>query len=129
MASREVTMLEVREILRQWLGGAARKRIAGRLSCDPKTVRRYVRAASRLGLVPGQDEQALTDEVCRTRISCSPCSATRAHAGRATPLGSAPTAPTSTPPCKWKRGTIPRQFSMTVSCWPSLPHCASSKPT
>ncbi len=62
MAYREVTMLEVREILRQWLSGATRKRIAARLGCDPKTVRRYVRAAGRLGLVPGQGEQPLTDE-------------------------------------------------------------------
>ena len=61
VAYREVTMLEVREILRQWLSGTARKRIAARLSCDPKTVRRYVRAAGRLGLVPGQGEQRLSD--------------------------------------------------------------------
>lgn len=63
MAYREVTMLEGREILRQWLAGTARKRIAARLGCDPKTVRRYVRAAGRHGLVPGPGEPALTDEI------------------------------------------------------------------
>lgn len=63
MAYREVTMLEVREILRQWLAGTPCKRIAARLACDPKTVRRYLRAAGQLGLVPGQGEQALGDGV------------------------------------------------------------------
>lgn len=72
MAYREVTMLEVREILRQWLAGAARKRIAARLSCDPKTVRRYVRAAGRLGLVPGQGERPLSDEVVAA-VTASAC--------------------------------------------------------
>lgn len=56
-------MLEVREILRQWLAGTPVKRVAARLSCDPKTVRRYVRAAVGLGLVPGQADQSLGDEV------------------------------------------------------------------
>ena len=36
MAYREVTMVEVKEVLRQWLAGGARKRIAVRLGLDPK---------------------------------------------------------------------------------------------
>ena len=44
MAYREVTMVEAKEVLRQWLAGAGKKRIAARLGLDPKTVRRYVRA-------------------------------------------------------------------------------------
>jgi DNA-binding CsgD family transcriptional regulator len=50
MAYREVTMVEVKEVLRQWLAGRARKHIAVRLGLDPKTVRRYLRTAERLGL-------------------------------------------------------------------------------
>lgn len=61
MAYREVTMIEVKEVLRQWLAGAGKKRIAARLGLDPKTVRRYARAAEACGLVAGQGEAALTD--------------------------------------------------------------------
>ena len=62
MAYREVTMIEITEVLRQWLAGARRKQIARRLGLDPKTVRRYLRAAERCGLAPGMDAAALTDE-------------------------------------------------------------------
>ena len=61
MAFREVTMVEVHEILRQWLAGVGKKRVAARLGCDPKTVRGYVGAAESLGLRRGQGEQALTE--------------------------------------------------------------------
>ena len=71
MGYREVTMTEVREILRQWLSGAPRKRIAARLSCDAKTVRRYVRAAERLGLVPGGAEQTVGDEMLAAVIAAA----------------------------------------------------------
>ncbi len=50
MAYREVTVLEVKEVVRQWLGGASKKRIAARLRLDVKTVRRYVAAAEEEGL-------------------------------------------------------------------------------
>ena len=50
MAYREVTMVEVKEVLRQWLAGTAKKRIAARLGLDVKTVRRYIEAAQELGL-------------------------------------------------------------------------------
>jgi hypothetical protein len=62
MAYREVTMIEITEVLRQWLAGGRRKQIARRLGLDPKTVRRYLRAAERCGLAPGLDPAALTDE-------------------------------------------------------------------
>lgn len=62
MAYREVTMIEITEALRQWVAGARRKQIARRLGLDPKTVRRYLRAAERCGLAPGMDVAALTDE-------------------------------------------------------------------
>ena len=45
MSYREVTMLEIKEVLRLWCAGAAKKRIAAQLGLDIKTVRRYLRAA------------------------------------------------------------------------------------
>jgi transposase len=61
MAHREVTMLEVKEVLRLWLGGVPKKRIAAGLGLDVKTVRRYLRAAKAAGLEAGQGERALDD--------------------------------------------------------------------
>ncbi len=60
MAYREVTMLELREVLRLWLAGGGKKPIAARLGLDVKTVRRYLRAAAECGLTQGQ--QWLTEE-------------------------------------------------------------------
>jgi len=62
MAYREVTMVEIREVLRQWLSGVPKKQIARRLGADPKTVRRYVRAGERVGLKVQLGPSALTDE-------------------------------------------------------------------
>ena len=47
---REVTMIELREALRLWQEHLPKKQIAARLGLDPKTVRRYVRAAEAVGL-------------------------------------------------------------------------------
>ena len=55
---REVTMLEVTEVLRLWLGGMPKKRIAAQVGLDPKTVRHYVAVATGTGLPRGA---ALTD--------------------------------------------------------------------
>jgi hypothetical protein len=60
MAYREVTMVEIKEVLRLWMSGAKKKRIAAQLSLDVKTVRRYIAAAERVGLGPGDE---LSDEV------------------------------------------------------------------
>lgn len=62
MPFREVTMIEIKETLRLWLGGASQARIAQRLVLDRKTVRRYVRAAIAQGLAADAGEDALTDE-------------------------------------------------------------------
>jgi hypothetical protein len=43
---REVTMIEVREVLRLRGEGLPKKRIAAQLGLDPKTVRRYLAAAA-----------------------------------------------------------------------------------
>ena len=45
MGYREVTMLEIKEVLLQWADGASKKLIARGLDVDVKTVRRYVRIA------------------------------------------------------------------------------------
>jgi transposase len=59
---REVTMNEIKEVLRLWLGGTPKKRIAAQLSLDPKTVRRYVAVAETSGLAVAQGPDALTEE-------------------------------------------------------------------
>jgi transposase len=59
MAYREVTMIEVKEVLRLWFAGTATKRIAAILGLDPKTVRRYVKVAGEAGVRPGP--AAVTD--------------------------------------------------------------------
>ncbi len=59
---REVTMFEVTEVLRLWLRGTPKKRIAGQLGLDPKTVRHYVAVGTGIGLQPGA---VLTEEHIR----------------------------------------------------------------
>jgi Mu transposase, C-terminal domain len=47
---REVTMVELKEVLRLWGEGLPKKRLAAQLGLDPKTVRRYLAAAAATGL-------------------------------------------------------------------------------
>lgn len=49
---REVTMVEVKEVLRLWCAGVPRKRLAAQLGLDPKTVRRYLAAATAASVRP-----------------------------------------------------------------------------
>jgi Homeodomain-like domain-containing protein len=63
---REVTMIELREVLRLWQEHLPKKRIAARLGLDPKTVRRYLRAAEAAGL-PAQPS-AVSDEQLRDML-------------------------------------------------------------
>lgn len=56
---REVTMVEITEVLRLWRDGVPKKRIAARLGLDPKTVRRYVTTAEAVGV--RRDADALSD--------------------------------------------------------------------
>lgn len=60
---REVTMVEITEVLRLWRDGVPKKRIAARLGLDPKTVRRYVTTAEGIG-VP-RDGDGLSEEQIR----------------------------------------------------------------
>jgi len=70
MAFRGVPIVETKEIIRQWLAGTPKKRIAARVGVDPKTVRHYVRAAEQAGLQCGQDEAVLTEEMlCRVLVA------------------------------------------------------------
>src|SRR5438093_12720376 len=47
---REVTMIELKEVLLLWGKGLPKKRVAAQLGLDPKTVRRYLKAATAAGL-------------------------------------------------------------------------------
>lgn len=60
---REVRMTEVKEVLRLWVAGTGKKRIAAQLGIDVKTVRRYTRAALAVGVRQGETVAALTEEV------------------------------------------------------------------
>jgi hypothetical protein len=62
VAYREVGMLEIKEVLRLWLGGRGKKPISRQLGLDPKTVRRYTRAAEATGLHREAGPEALTEE-------------------------------------------------------------------
>jgi transposase len=61
MGFREVTMLEIREVLRRWLRGDAKSEIARQCGVARGTVRSYIRAAEKSSLSPGQPESALDD--------------------------------------------------------------------
>ncbi len=71
MAYREVTMVEIKEVLRLWRAGTKKKRIAAELTLDVKTVRRYIGAAESCGLAPGPEP--LSDEqVASVVVALSP---------------------------------------------------------
>ena len=69
MAFREVSVSEIREVLRLWLGVVAGlpspglRTIAGHCGLDRKTVRRYVEAAQAAGLRRDHGVEALDDEL------------------------------------------------------------------
>ena len=61
MAFREVRVFEVREVLRLRLAGKGLRSIERLVGLDRKTVRRYVDAAQRLGLVRDGGDDQLSD--------------------------------------------------------------------
>jgi transposase len=63
MAYREVSVVEVREVLRGWLGGAGLRTVAEQAGVDRKTARRYVQAAEAAGVVRGGGWGQVTDAV------------------------------------------------------------------
>ena len=60
---REVAVIEIREVLRCWLGGVGLRTAAERAGVDRKTARRYVEAAVAAGLTREGGEAQLTDEL------------------------------------------------------------------
>ena len=68
MGFREVSVVEVREVLRAWLEGAGLRKVAERAGVDRKTARRYVEAAQAAGLSRDRPrrspaEELVTDEL------------------------------------------------------------------
>lgn len=68
MAFREISVNEIREVLRLWLGTPAMpapglRKIAEHAGVDRKTVRRYVEAAQSVGVGRSDGPAAVTDEV------------------------------------------------------------------
>ena len=63
MVFREVAVIEIREVLRCWLGGVGLRTAAERAGVDRKTARRYVEAAVAAGLTREGGEAQLTDEL------------------------------------------------------------------
>ena len=64
MGFREVSVVEVREVLRAWLEpGVGLRKVAERAGVDRKTARRYVEAAQAAGLARDASPDAVTDEL------------------------------------------------------------------
>jgi transposase len=63
MAFREVSVIEIREVLRGWLGGAGLRTVAAQAGVDRKTARRYVQAAQAAGVVRDGGLGQVSDEV------------------------------------------------------------------
>jgi len=60
---REVSVIEVREVLRAWLSGAGLRTVAAQAGVDRKTARRYVVAAAAAGLDRDCGVDQLSDEL------------------------------------------------------------------
>lgn len=63
MGYREVSVVEIREVLRRWVRGEGQRAIDRNTGVDRKTVRRYVEAAVAVGVVANGDESQLSDGV------------------------------------------------------------------
>ena len=84
---REVTMVDITEVLRLWVAGTPKKRIAAQFGLDPKTVRRYVAVARR--------------PAC-SRAAKSPTSSSATSCSRSI-LGAVGRGATPGPPCEAQR--------------------------
>ena len=69
MVFREVSVIEIREVLRAWLAGKSERAVAAQAGVDRKTSRRYVEAAVAAGLSRGGGEGQLTDELLGQVVS------------------------------------------------------------
>jgi hypothetical protein len=69
MVFREVSVIEVREVLRSWLAGKSERVVAAQAGVDRKTSKRYVVAAVAAGLSRWGGEEQLTDELIGQAVS------------------------------------------------------------
>jgi transposase len=69
MGFREVSVVEIREVLRAWLQGDGLRTVAARAGVDRKTARRYVEAAQVAGLVRSAPVGAIDDELIGAVVS------------------------------------------------------------
>jgi transposase len=69
MTYREVSVIEVKEILRLWLDGRSLREVTRLAAVDRKTVRRYIDAAKAAGLDRDDGIAALSDELLGTVIA------------------------------------------------------------
>src|SRR5579863_5983677 len=63
MVFREVSVIEIHEVLRSWLAGAGLRTVAAQAGVDRKTARRYVEAAVAAGLAREGGAGQLSDEL------------------------------------------------------------------
>jgi hypothetical protein len=63
MVFREVSVIEVREVLRAWLAGKSEQAVAAQAGVDRKTSKRYVTAAVAAGLSRAGGEEQLTADI------------------------------------------------------------------
>src|SRR5260370_14995202 len=63
LSYREVSVVEVQEVLRAWLSGAGARPAAERGGVNVKTARRYIEAAVAAGLVRDGGEGQLSEEL------------------------------------------------------------------
>jgi transposase len=80
MVFREVTMLEIKEVLRRWLRRETKSEIARQCGLSRPTIRSYIKAAQEEGLSAGQAESVLDDD----RLAAL---AARLHASTGRPRG------------------------------------------
>jgi transposase len=69
MVFREVSVIEIREVLRAWLAGKSERAVAAQAGVDRKTSKRYVMAAVAAGLSRGGGDDQLTDELIGQVVS------------------------------------------------------------
>ena len=69
MGFREVSVVEIKEVLRAWLEGAGLRVVAERAGVDRKTARRYVHAAQEAGLERSAGFEAVDDELIAAVVS------------------------------------------------------------
>jgi len=63
MSYREVLVVEIREIMRQWLNDLGLRKISENIGIDRKTVRRYVDLAKEFGVTRDKGKEQITDEL------------------------------------------------------------------